>query len=138
MRIAAALLAVLMVSCNWETPTQPTSSSAPSQAAADLGDLEMIPAEVTVAAGQTVDVVIRGPWTYPLGVGFGTTNKQVAQVTGGIPAGAAEGVAHITGLVSGESQAVCIVYNFGRPPGMRTTGRIVVGAGPHPRRRTVH
>jgi hypothetical protein len=128
------ILALIVLACNGRSPTEPERRVQ----AEDAFPFAMEPAAVRLRPGQTRDVVIRAPSAYPLGVAFGSTDDAVIGVTGEIASGASEGVAHITAKAEGSAQVRLTVWNFGRPPGAREVGEVVVSSAPARRRSVAH
>ena len=124
----------MVLACNGASPTEPERRVQSE----DSIPFVMEPAAVRLRPGQSRDVVIRAPWTYPLGVAFGSTNETVMSVTGGIESGASEGVAHITGNGNGSARVQLTVWNFGRPAGLHEVGTVVVSAAPARQRSVQH
>ncbi len=125
---AIVLLATALSCGDRATPTEPLAIDVESRVEPSAGqDFVMTPGTVVLAPGASREVHIQAPWSYPLGVDFRSTDQSVAQVSGQIPQGGSEGVARITAIAEGSAQVLCVLYNFGRPPGSRVIGTIVVG-----------
>jgi hypothetical protein len=123
------LLGLLVLGCGRAaSPTEPLDPFERSTVAVDAQpqDLAMLPAVAALEPGETIEAVIRGPWTYPLGVDFRSTDTSVLQVSGRIAPGSAEGVVRLTAVAEGRAQVLCLLYSFGRGPGTRVIGTIVV------------
>ena len=136
MKRLAILPLLVLLSCDGRNPTDPAAATVQSSDQVRDSLFALDPAVVRIKPGETASVVIRGKWPYPLGVDFRSANERLAKVSGKIQPGASEGVAQITGLAEGQTEVYCVVYNFGRAPGLHyADGRVVVGNSAGLRRR---
>ncbi len=122
------LLLALAAGCNrFESPTDPMR--APGGALAGAAEVEPLPADddpyfaqlpaVTVAPGESRQLLIRTKQQLPIGGGFTLGDWSVASVSGAISSGGAGGTVTITGVREGSTRLYAVLWNMGRASGVR-------------------
>lgn len=128
-RLPPLVLLMALAACNGESPTDPAAPAVRPTATAEFGDPVMIPPAIQLKPGETREVTVEAPWAYALGADFRSTSDAVATITGRIAPSSNTGIATITAHAAGRVELLVTIHNFGRPPGTRTIGTIIVAEG---------